>query len=291
MHQGVAFLAMRDRERLGLLGQAETLNRVAPLLFRPRLNRVFFVPEADVTGFLISLPIGTGNWQSLNEETRIRLLQQADRLCAGFGAEEVILPGGIRQDRLDGILPGDRFTAVMVALKLAQRLERTNCRRVVVVAERGVGFLTAALIAERFRLPVVLQCRAPATKEASAMRLLYEAGIPIAISGVNRDQWGPEDVVIVLDDLEEEPNQGLLFYLDACPNSAGHAPLLESRLASQRVPPRLSLLAPLLEARLATGADPAKEREIVHAIEENGSPIWYYFLDKGPRSHYNSIKG
>ncbi len=283
------------RGRRGLLFKPSVLNRVAPLFFGPRLSRVIALTKVGLLAKELLIPLGHENWKSLTPEIRETLGQRVLHLCQKQKIQSLGVSRGLPPDSLGSLAAkrrGDNFIMALALLKIAESLGQTRGRRIILVSDQKLAFSLAVLVSERFKVPVFLQSTTPCRHEAFAWRMLYREGLAISLSAINPAQWKDDDIVLLLDEGYAHLVKGYEsgWRLNLFDSSQGHAPQLEEELQEQGMDPALRNLAPLMEAYLLQEVN-GHYKDCIKIIEEKGSKIWGYFLDKQEDGHYNTIKG
>lgn len=271
------------------------LNRVAPLFFGPRLSRVIRLKGVGLQAQELLIPLGNENWESLNPQIRDYFVQKVVNLSRKQGIESLGVTRNLEPGTLESMTTqrrGDSFIIALALLRIGEGLEKIRGRRVILVSDQKLAFPLAVISSERFKVPVFLQSINPRQHEATAMRMLRQEGLAIALSKLSPGKWADDDIVILLD--ENYQDWGNADYkgvrINLFDSSRGHAPELEAELQQQGINPALCNLAPLLEAHILNGTN-CNPQDNVEIIKGKGGRIWDYFLDNDGTGHYNTIKG
>ncbi|MGE5543799.1 MAG: hypothetical protein ACM3UW_02400 [Bacillota bacterium] len=272
------------------------LNRIAPLFFRPRSSRTIRLNEIGLEAREIHIPLGSENWDFLDQRIGEQFGQKVKSLCRKQDIESLGITRNLRTDRLSSLAlegrRGDKFIVVLALLKIEEILGRIRAQRVILVSDQELAYCLAVKVSERFKLPVSLQTVHPAQHESMALRMLHQEGLALSLAALKPARWQDEDIVIVLDESYAglAKGNGNGWRINLADSSRGHAPELEMRLQRQGLDPALCNLAPLMETYLLHKKNPGLP-DIIPTIEEKGGRIWEYFLDKEWGGHYNTIKG
>lgn len=297
-----AFFNMREDNRKGLATKKSFLDRLAPFLFPPRVERLIDFGSMGLKGCNVMLPLGKGNWNILNDGNRDRMLEKTgailneyevprlgvDRRLTGiFSAHEHSLP----------VVYGDWFISVLAAVLIEATISRHDITKLILV---GAIPQLEPLInnISRYKIPISVQNYNPGRYEIMTYRLLYEEGLAVSNSYLNPQNWNKGDLIISVDpgfrSLALASPQALYIRLDN--ERSGMAPQLEEILKGSGLNPQMHTLAPILETCLLAQAGKVehdgeegcfnkagKRREFHQEMIEvgQGLGLWEPFLDKG----------
>jgi hypothetical protein len=286
-----AFFNMRDSNRQGLANQKTLLNRLAPVLFPPRVKQLINFGRLGLKGCNVMLPMGEGNWNVLNPNTRSRMIEKTEAILNDYE-----LPRMGVERRLKGLfhtqnhsLPlvfGDHFISALAAILIEKTIALQDVKKLILVGD--IADLCPLLNnVSRYHIPISVQNYHPVRNEIMVYRLLYEKGLAVSNSYVNPHNWGRGDLIVSF-----EPGSRSLalaspevFGIRLDDDSSGLAPELERVLAGVGLNPKINILAPILETCLLAQAgyfNPNGE-DIHQSLIEAGDGIglWEPFLDNG----------
>lgn len=296
-----AFFNMREDNRKGLANRKTFLDRLAPFLFPPRVERLINFGRMGLKGANVMLPLGEGNWSILNQDNRGWMIEKTGAIL-----NEYELPRMGVDRRLVGIfsalehcLPvnfGDQFISVLAAVMIDEMISRHDIKKLVLVGD--IPYIEPLINhISIYKIPISVQNYHPGRYEIMAYRLLYEEGLAVSNSYLNPQNWGKGELIISV-----EPRSRSLalaspqaFYIRLDDERSSLAPELEEILAGSGLNPKLHTLAPILETCLLAQAGKidhdgeeylnkqAKRREIHQEMIEAGRELglWEPFLDKG----------
>ena len=291
-----------DSDRRGLFSQKVFLERMAPVFFAPRVEKLIEIPDLQARGCNINLPLGAGNLAVLEPETRQTMADKSLGLINEWGLPRLAVDRELKKSALQGLLPtvnltfGDGFIKAMAAALVARMLSRRELKKIIVVGELANPLAFTARLCQ-YGLPVSMQSNNPARYEVLSYKLLYEKGCPFATSWLEPGSWERGDLVLLFDTdnlLDTRKTQAFCLRLDNA--SRGWAPQLESELEKGGIPSSLNNLAPIVESCLWSQAgflkpyseearndlqEPGKLADDFTRIEALGDSIglWDVFLD------------
>lgn len=291
-----AYLSMQNSDRKGLAGRKYFLDRLAPLLYGPRITRLIEVPQLGA-GCNIHLPLGAGNLASMPEWGRQRFLEKTGQLLEDLHLTNLSADRSLRQvwpnlNEYFDLVWGDDFIKALGYTLVQEVISRRGADKIILVGEMSTySDLLEALTV--FEVPISVQSLKPADYEVMTYRLLYDKGCAVSNSYVNPQGWEKGDLVLVFDGEAESlvaasPGQ-FLFRLTN--NSRGLAPDLEEHLEQNGISGQLGTLAPILETCIAVKAgidtrcaeqERAKPAAPFQNLQAAGEEIgvWDIFLDK-----------
>lgn len=290
-----AYFDLQTSDRKGLTGRKYFLDRLAPLLYAPRIARLIEVPQLGV-GCHIHIPIGVGNMNSLAESGQQRFLEKTEQILhdtkiTNLSADRSLRPFWPDLGQYFDLVWGDDFIKALGFTLVQNIMSRRGGDKIILVGDiSNYGDLLEALIV--FEVPISVQSLKPTDYEVMTYRLLYERGCAISNSYVNPQDWGLGDLILVFDGvaagvIAAAPGQ---FLLRLTNSSRGLAPELEDHLEQSGMDGRLGIMAPILESciKVKAGIVPAHGEHdtlgltpfitLQRAGEEIG--VWDIFLDK-----------
>jgi hypothetical protein len=292
-----ALLNWNHKDKRGFIYRKGFLNRLAPLFFAPRVERLIELQGFNLRGCQLSIPLGPGNLDLLDRETRRDMVARAGFLLADYGLQQAAVPRKLRSslpqiwESLVPVVFGEDFIKALAVTAVAWNFSRHDLKKIIVVGEVE-HFATFISNLAGYGIPVSLQSCQPTRYELLAHRLLYTEGYAVSTSYLNPAEWEEGELALVFDRGRawiQAPRSGCL-YLDN--QSQGLFPFLEEQLAQNGIDANLGSLAPLLEASLLH--DFAGEREQQTYLSEDAPEsflwlqqraeevgLWELFLDKG----------
>lgn len=296
-----AFFNMRNNNRQGLANRKPILDRLAPLLFSPRLERLIYFGRLGLKGCNLNLPLGEGNWGILNQDNRGLMLARTSAILRDhdlpqMGVDRRLKSVFTAEKHQLSLIFGDGFISVLAAILIDQAVSRHHIGKLILVGDiPHLGELIRRVAAHQ--IPISLQNIYPKRNEMMVHRLLYEEGLAVSNSGIYPQGWNKGDLV-----LSAEPRQARLmftapqvFHIRLDDECSGAAPELEQVLQEAGLEPQMYNLAPILESCLYASAGKSGQpgennhlvpgvmsadlyREMMDAGTHMG--MWEPFLDK-----------
>jgi hypothetical protein len=229
-----AFFNMRDNNRQGLANRKTFLDRLAPLLFPPRVEKLIDLERLGVKGCNVKLPLGEGNWKSLNQDNRGLMIDKTAAILDEFeidslGVDRRLKPIFATQSHNLPVRFGDHFINALAAVLVDQAVKTHDIKKMVVVGQipELASFLN---FLGRYHLPISMQNYNPGRYEILAYRLLYEEGLAVSNSCLNPRLWGRGDLIISVDAKSLAMASREAFYIRLDDERFGLAPDLEHAL-------------------------------------------------------------
>lgn len=293
-----AYFNMMEIKRRGLASRKGFLDRLAPIFFSPRIEKLIDLGGAGLKGCNIHLPLAKENWGILNINKQLELINKMENILLDYTLKGLAVDRKLKNIFGKGqeipLFYGDVFIKALLIVIIKKEIAIKELKKLILVGDLpGISLLIEEL--NTFQIPISLQNFHPKRYELMIHRLLYEKGLAVSNSYINPQEWKEEEMVIVFetgyrDFLKMYPLLRCIF-LDN--NSSGLAPLLEQRLENSGVSKELSKLAPILEAciffqifyddsrfRISPGEETEKEMDVFINYASNLG-IWEAFLDKG----------
>lgn len=315
-----AFFHMREHSRRGLSGSKFFLDRLAPVLFAPRIEKLLELHGPGWRGCNLYLPLGVENWQALDPVGQERIIERSTDILYNCALNSMAV-----DRRLTGALPdfgeisycyGHSFMAALALVLTRQIFSRHPVERIIILGETpSFPFFLEQL--QQYDRPVSIQTPCPAHYEVMTYRFLYEKGMAFSNSLIQPENWSEGDLILAFSEQHERmalasPGR----YCVALYNDRQHlAPDLEVLLAQAGLPGCLHTLAPILETCLLQKEGfSMPDRELPDGLqtaipslfnEASGNTItepdfvrilragkeiglWGAFLDKPPAGLYNT---
>ncbi len=287
-----AFFNMRDTNRKGLTGRKLFLDRLAPVLFPPRVERLINFGRLGLKGCNVNIPLGEGNWSILNQNNRGWMIEKTGTILNEFELPRIGVDRRLKgifneQEHSLGMVFGDHFITALAAVLVNRLVISRDINKLVLVGEiPDLEPLINNL--SRYHIPISVQNYRPSRYEIMVYRLLYEEGLAISNSYISPQNWGRGDLVVSFEaggrSLAMASREAFYIKLDnAC---CGLAPELEKVLAGAGMNSSLSILAPILETCMLAQAGKFNhdgEENVHQALIQLGDDmgLWDPFLDKG----------
>ncbi|PKM77548.1 MAG: hypothetical protein CVU90_06785 [Firmicutes bacterium HGW-Firmicutes-15] len=286
-----AFFNMRDSNRQGLANRKSFLDRLAPVLFSPRVKQLIHFGKLGFKGCNVLLPLGEGNWSILNPHSRGRMIEKTEAILNNYelprmGVDRRLKSLFLTQEYSLPIVFGDHFISALAAILVEKTMALQDIKKLILVGD--IPDMCPLLNnVSRYHIPISVQNYHPVRNEIMVHRLLYEKGLAVSNSYVNPHNWGRGDLIVSF-----EPGSRSLaiaspevFGIRLDDDSSGLAPELEQVLAEAGLNPKINTLAPILETCLLAQAgylNPNGE-DIHQALIDagDGIGIWEPFLDNG----------
>jgi hypothetical protein len=287
-----AFFNMRDSKRQGLASRKLFLDRLAPLLFPPRVERLINFDRLGLKGCNVTVPLGEGNWSILNQDNRGWMIERTGTILNEYELPRMGVDRRLKgifdeQQHSVGVVFGDHFITALAAVLVDKLVASRDINKLVLVGEiPDLGLLINNL--SRYHIPISVQNYRPSRYEIMVYRLLYEEGLAISNSNISPHNWGRGDLVVSVEGggrsfAIASPEA---FYIKLDDERCGLAPELEKVLTGVGMNSSLCTLAPILETCML-----AQAGNINHDGEENvhkkliklgdDMGLWEPFLDKG----------
>lgn len=291
-----AYLDLQTSDRKGLAGRKYFLDRLAPLLYGPRITKLIEVPQLG-SGCNIHLPLGAGNLASLPERGQQRFLEKTGQLLEELNLTNLSAERSLRQvwphlGEYFDLVWGDDFIKALGYTLVQETMSRRDANKIILVGDISTytDLLEALTV---FEVPISVQSLKPVDYEVMTYRLLYDKGCAVSNSYVNPQGWEKGNLILVFDGEAESliaasPGQ-FLFRLTN--SSRGLAPDLEEHLEQNGISGQLGTIAPILETCITVKAGinsahaeqhmskPTAPFQVLQAAgEEIG--VWDIFLDK-----------
>lgn len=250
-----AFFNLMHNERRGLFSQKSFLDRIAPVFFAPRVEKMIEIPDLQARGCNITIPLGVGNLTMLEPDTQKTMAEKSNHLVndyqlSGLAVDRRLKPVRTRLLPETTLIFGDNFIKALAAALVARMLSRRQIKKVVIVGDMDHPERFAARICD-YGLPVSIQSYHPSRYEVLNYRMLYEKGYAFATSYLDPHGWNRGDLVLVFDSEDLPPlNRTDAFCLRLDNDSRGLSPQLESGLLRHGMQSSLYNLAPIVESCL-----------------------------------------
>lgn len=297
-----AFFKLSSDEKRGLFYRKQFLNRLAPVFFSPRVEKLIQLNELNFTGCQISMPLGPGNLGLIEPEKQQSMLKRCTGIVQDYQLPSMAVDRRLKRQLLKlsigfPLVFGDNFIKALAAAITARMLSRRKIKRIIIVGEvdHYAEFISGISLCG---VPLSIQTMFPAQYEVMTYRLLYEQGYAVSTSALNPHSWDAGDLVFIFDPHRE----GLaVAFPQACciqltNNVCGLAPELEAKLSRNAVESRLYNLAPIMETCmlgeagiLSPGGEQIRANEaerddgnIFLTLQQVGEELglWDLFLDK-----------
>lgn len=304
-----AFFNCINQDKKGLVYRKTFLDRLTPVFFAPRLQKLICLEGIEARGCNVMLPLGPGNWEMLEQPTQEHIVDKSLQLAQAYhlgkmAVDRRLKPNLVKLSNTFSLMFGDNFIKALAYIILRETISNQKVKKIVVVGETDY-FAEFINQITNFDTPVSIQTTNPSRYEEFAYRLLYERGCAVSTSCINPYNWDKGDLVLVFDREGHELMAATSsFYLNFSNHSRGYLPELEASLDRYGIDAGLSNLAPIMEYCLLSKAgfcEAGREQEKANAEREaekflllagigDEMGLWDLFLDKGIWGHYNTIK-
>jgi len=293
-----AFFNMMNSNRQGLAKQKFLLDRLAPLFYGPRVERLIDLSELGFKGLNIHMPLGEGNWQNLQEDRQRLLLRRSEEILGEYELEWMAVDRRLK--RVFTSAPGKlcRFGDHFILALAVTLIERTISRHAIdrLILAGDIPYLVPLIEnLSQYQIPISVQNYYPVRCELIIHRLMYEKGLAISNSAISPQNWGKGDLVIFFDAHCQRFTVGRpqAFYINLEDNRRCLAPDLENQLSKAGLESGLYTLAPIMESCIAAQAgiaamgreeDRAACPETAFDFEDivaagRVMDLWFYFAD------------
>lgn len=297
-----AFFNLNHNEKRGLVYRKYFLDRLGPVFFSPRVEKLIQLSDLNFQGCQISMPLGPGNLSLIEPETRQLMLKRSAEIVEDYKLPSMAVDRRLKQQLLElsisfPLVFGDNFIKALAVALTARMLSRREIKRVIMVGETDyfAEFISGICT---YGVPLSIQTTFPARYEVMTYRLLYEQGYAVSTSVLSPQSWGSGDLVFIFD--PEQETLALAFPGVCCVrltnNGCGLVPELEARLRENGMASNLYNLAPIMETCMlaeagflspggeqirANGANPGDGQKFL-ALQQVGNEmgLWDRFLDK-----------
>lgn len=296
-----AFFNFIDHDKQGLAYRKFFLDRLPPLFFSPRLEKIIELTAMRARGCLIKLPLGTGNWHNISQERQKILLEKSVNILKEHNINYLAVDRRCKRYLLPlagsyALVFGDSFIKALAMVLIKEQILRRKISRLILIGE--IDYYSEFIEEiSKIGIPVSLQSVNPAAYEVAFYKLFYEHGCAVSNSYITPENWGKGDLVVFFD----QPAARLALHLPEVISlhfdnqSCGITYELESDLERCGLTGRLCNLAPILETCLMAKAgfltfnsepekaDNSQYGKFFLKILEAGDNIgvWDLFLDKG----------
>lgn len=284
-----AFFNMRSSNRQGLANRKPILDRLAPLLFSPRVERLINFGRLGLKGCNLNLPLGQSNWDILNNDNRDLMLARTSAILEDYALPRMGVDRRLKnvftaEEHDLSLIFGDCFLSVLAAVLIDQTVSRHDIKKLVLVGD--VPYLWPLIrTVSSHNLPISLQNCCPKRYEIMIHRLLYEEGLAVSNSCIIPQKWGKGDLV-----LSVEPHSARIvlasphiFHIRLDDESSGAAPELEQVLHEAGLDPHMYNLAPILESCLLAQAGKSSQGGESNYLDAEFIPTDFYgeMMDTG----------
>lgn len=286
-----AFFNMRESNRQGLANRKTFLDRLAPILFSPRVKQLINFGRLGLKGCNVLLPMGEGNWTIMNPNNRGRMMEKTEEILNDYelprlGVDRRLKSLFLAEQHNLPVVFGDHFISALAAVLIEKAIVFQDPGKLILVGDIPDVFPLLTNLAG-YHIPISMQNYYPVRNEIMVHRLLYDKGLAVSNSYVNPHNWRKGDLIVSF-----EPSGRSLaiaspevFGIRLDDDSTGLAPELEQALTEAGLNPKINTLAPILETCLLAEAGylNLSGEELHEGLIEAGDNIglWEPFLDIG----------
>lgn len=293
-----AFYNLKNADRRGIFCQKFILDRLAPVLFNPRVERLIDLRDLGARGCNIMLPLGPGNLRMLEPENQENIVNKSTAILEDFNLPAMAVDRRHKKQfsELFQNLPlvfGDNFIKALASVLVRETISRRDIKKLVVIGDTDY-FLEFIGEISNLGIPVSLQSDHPSRQEILAYHLLYEKGHAVSTSYIKPQNWQRGDLILMLDQDQRQLaiTYPRAFYLKLSNNACNLALELEQRLQQNGIDHALHNLAPIMEISLLAKAgicdrdaeqnNAREEGRCFLFLQELGYELglWDLFLDK-----------
>lgn len=251
-----AFLSLINSNRRGVTWKKLFLDRLASLLFVPRLEKLKVeLTELNLGGRKIRLPVDEAGWCRLNPEKQKVIINKSFKVFNKLKLPSLAVDRRLKKKFIE--LPpkitlqfGDQFLKALALVLIREHLRKNRTEKIIIIGdtENLCEFITEISI---YDIPLSLQGYDLSRYEILAHRLLYEKGQVISTNSFNPRNWGEKELVVILDCNSNLQQIGIRYplpaYIRLNDNNVRITPRLENALMSSGIENKMSSLAPLME--------------------------------------------
>ncbi len=293
-----AYFNLINVDKRGLLSRKFWLERLTPIFFKPRLEKLIDLPDFSAKGCNITVPLGLNNFDVLNESTKGYLINKSFNIINDYDIHYMAVDRNLKNyfpDPDDNLIFGDNFIKALAHVIIGRTLNKHQIKRIIIVGETEY-FPDFLEILANFELPISMQNSIPREYEIISHRILYESGCAVSNSYLAPENWNRGDIVLAftsdlggLSILAPE-----LYSLEFTNTKVNIIPELASSLLDCGLELGINSLAPIFETSiwskkgfLDTDGEKEKSLELFDGqsflkLQELGEKlgIWDLFLDK-----------
>lgn len=297
-----AFLNMMQTDKQGLVYRKFFLDRLAPVLFSPRLEKLISFGRLGLKGGNILLPLGQGNWELLEPGMKKMMAEKSISILEEYQVPALAVDRRLKNEFFSlfdnyPLVFGDNFIKALASILVKEFISRRTVKKIIIAGEIP-GMPEMLEDFRQYGIPVSIQNNHPSASEIMAYHLLYEKGVAVSTSYINPAEWEKGDLVVLFE--AEAEGMALAapssFKLDLTCDGAYLAPELASILKIRQMDTSMNTMAPILESCLWAKAgfvDTSEEQNNTFAglagpkniwmqLNQIGDEIglWDFFLDK-----------
>ncbi|MEN6462197.1 MAG: hypothetical protein ABFC94_12610 [Syntrophomonas sp.] len=295
-----AFFNMMTTNKQGLVYRKFFLDRLAPVLFSPRLEKLINFNGLGLQGGNIFLPLGQGNWDLLAPGMKRLILEKSITILEQYQIPALAVDRRLKNEFFSlfnnfPLVFGDNFIKALASVLVKEFISRRAVKKIIVAGE--IPEMPGLL--EDFRqygIPVSIQNNHPSAYEIMAYHLLYEKGVAVSTSYINPMEWEKGDLVVLFEAEGLALTSPPSFILDLTYDGNHLAPELANTLKLREMDTSMNTMAPILESCLWAKAgftDTIEEQN--NAVAALAGPknmwvefnqigedigLWDFFLDK-----------
>ncbi len=255
-----AFFNLRNRDRRGLICRKPIFDRLLPLFFSPRVEKLISIEGLNTQGLGITLPLGPGNLHSLDAKSQEKINRRSEEILRNHRLPAMAADRS-HKEQLRLLFPslpllfGDNFIKALATVFVQKTLSRREIKKIIITGETEYFPEFVAEIAS-LGVPVSLQSLHPSRHEILAYHLLYEKGQAISSSYLQPEKWGKGELVLMFDPDGQQMaiSSPRAFCLKISDQTRGFFAEVEQHLDSNGIDPALHNLAPLMEISLLAKA-------------------------------------
>lgn len=255
-----AFFNLKNTDRQGLMRRKFFLDRLAPIFFAPRVEKLIDLYDLGARGCNIMLPLGPGNLRMLEPENQEDIVHKSAAILEDYKLEGMAVDRRHKQQFLDlfsglPMIFGDNFIKALASVLVRETLSRREIKKLIIVGDTEY-FPEFVYEVSSLGIPVSLQNYNPCPYEVMAYRLLYEKGQAVSTSYITPQNWERSDLVLMFDPDGQQMaiSSPQAFCIKLSNDAIGLARELEGRLKKNGIDWALHNLAPIMEISLLSKA-------------------------------------
>lgn len=135
-----AFFKLNNDEKRGLFYRKYFLNRLGPVFFSPRVEKLIQLNDLNFTGCQISMPLGRGNMELIEPEKQQTMLKRSTEIVQSYQLPNMAVDRRLKQQLLKlsigfPLVFGDNFIKALAAAITARMLSKREIKRIIMVGE------------------------------------------------------------------------------------------------------------------------------------------------------------
>ncbi len=249
-----AYFNLINGDKRGLISRKFWLEKLTPIFFKPRLEKLIDLPDLSAKGCNITVPLGLKNFDILNESTKGYLINKSFNIINDYDIHYMAVDRNLKNYFPNpdcNLIFGDNFIKALAHVIIAKTLNKHQIKKIIIVGETDYfpDFLETLT---NFELPISMQNSIPQEYEIISHRILYESGCAVSNSYLAPENWNRGDIVLAFaPDLGGLSILALgLYSVEFTNNKVNIIPELASSLLESGVELGINSLAPIFETSI-----------------------------------------